>query len=213
MALSEEGGVGVSVVEAFLDAIAEDADGGVAVESGDFLTEATIDGTVFGDDDDLVVGEEAREKRFVEGGEECLGDDGGLDSFFTNYFCGTLDPSDRSTRADEGDTRATGDEACRGGGGVVGGEGIGRVDNGTARDTDCYGAVGLSDGPTLHGDELLPRGGGEVGEVGDVGEHRDVVEADVRYIVHPQDATHDYINYGGLIVDAEVLGYLVVGAL
>ena len=71
----------------------------------------------------------------------------------------------------------------------------------------------MADAPFHHGTVLLPAGRRKIDEIGNVAQHGNVVEPDVRDVVHAEHRTHEHVDEGRVAVDAKVLGNLVVGAL
>ena len=71
----------------------------------------------------------------------------------------------------------------------------------------------LLDAPSHHRLVLLPTSRGEINEVRDIAQHRDVVETDVGNVVHAIEGSAEDIDDRRIAIDAEILCYLVVGTL
>ena len=79
--------------------------------------------------------------------------------------------------------------------------------------TDSNGVLLVGKTPIQHGQIFLAVDRGQIHEVGDVGEQRDVEVTKVRHIGHRCERAPEHQYRGRIVVDAKVLRELVVGAL
>src|SRR3712207_9591813 len=73
---------------------------------------------------------------------------------------------------------------------------LGAVNHLHGGNTHCHRVFLLTDGPQFHGHKLFVSGRSQINQVGDVAEHGDVEEANVRKIVHAIHAGAQHVDNG-----------------
>ena len=71
----------------------------------------------------------------------------------------------------------------------------------------------LQNAPAKHGEILLAGGWSQIDEPRNAAEHRNIEKTDVGDVVQRVHSASYHVDYGWVGIDAEVLRYLVVGAL
>ena len=179
----------------------------------DAFAEAAVERAVLERGHDGVILLQLVEERRVDARQVARIDERGVDALPGQQLADAVALLVEVAGGDEGHAAAAVTDAEGVERGVIRVDRLSGVVNLTLGHADGYGELVLPDGPGLHGHELLVGGGGEVDEVGDVAEHGDVEEADVREVVHAEDRGAEHVDDGRITVHAEVLRDLVVGAL
>ena len=203
----------IAVVEFLFQTEIQDTHGIFAIEAGNLLAKAAIEDAVLQGYDNIVILFKLFEQGCILTGDEARIDDRGFDAML-QQACGRLfGKTIEAAEAEQGYLAAFLRD-------LIGVEGIVALlyrtvagTNHWCRDADGNRVIRLIDGPVQHSFIFLWGGWGQINEIRDIGQQRDVIDAKMRYIIHSVERGHEYEERGWIVVDADILGNLVEGPL
>ena len=204
----------IAVEELLLETEVQHLHVGIAVETRDLLTEAAVEYAVLKGDDHIVIRLETLEQVSIHAGDIVRVDQGRLYAgLFLDERRRLLAERVERTQTDNSDLCAlllylVGVQPAE-----VLGHSLSVGNQCAARHTDNNRVLVLLNAPVEHRQIFFLGSRRQINQVGDVRQHRNVVQTEMRYIVHAVNRTPRNDNGSRVAVDAQVLRNLVISAL